>query len=155
MKIEEEIKQKQFRSAKEKVFVNVIYTSNWLNYRQAELFKTFDLSMQQFNVLRILRGQYPEAATVNLLIDRMLDKSSNASRIVEKLRVKGLVKRKECKKDRRRVDVVITESGLEMVEKATARLDEMMEAISPITEDEARQLNELLDKLRQIKNKKV
>lgn len=151
MKIEEEIKQKHFRSAKEKVFVNVIYTSNWLNYRQAEVFKTFDLSMQQFNVLRILRGQYPEAATVNLLIDRMLDKSSNASRIVEKLRVKGLVKRKECKKDRRRVDVVITESGLEMVEEATARLDEMMEAISPITEDEARQLNELLDKLRQTK----
>ncbi len=116
-----------------------------------EVFKSFDLSMQQFNVLRILRGQYPETATVNLLIDRMLDKSSNASRIVEKLRIKGLVKRKECKEDRRRVDVVITENGLQVVEDATARLDEMMINVNPITEDEARKLNELLDKLRQTK----
>ena len=155
MKIEEEIKQRQFRSPKEKAFINVLYTSNWLSYRQAEVFKPFDLSMQQFNVLRILRGQHPEAATVNLLIERMLDKSSNASRIVEKLRVKGLVKRKECKKDRRRVDVVITESGLELVETVTERLDEMMDSISPITGDEAQQLNELLDKLRQTKTKKA
>jgi len=155
VKIEEEIKQRQFRSPKEKAFINVLYTSNWLSYRQAEVFKPFDLSMQQFNVLRILRGQHPEAATVNLLIERMLDKSSNASRIVEKLRVKGLVKRKECKKDRRRVDVVITESGLELVETVTERLDEMMDSISPITGDEAQQLNELLDKLRQTKTKKA
>jgi DNA-binding MarR family transcriptional regulator len=95
-----------------------------------------------------LKGQYPEAATVNLLIDRMLDKSSNASRIVERLRQKGLIKRKICKVDRRRVDVIITELGLELVDKASRDLEKIQSSKLGLSESEAITLSELLDKLR-------
>lgn len=148
MKIEEAIKQSSFSNEKEKVVVNILYTSSWINYQHHCLFKSRDLSMQQYNVLRILKGQYPETATVNLLIDRMLDKSSNASRIVEKLRAKGLVERKACSKDRRRVDVLITEKGLALLEEATAEMQSLEWNQNNLTQKEAQELNRLLDKLR-------
>lgn len=149
MKIEEAIKQSSFTDEKSKMVVNVIYTSGWLTNQHSAVFKSLDLSMQQYNVLRILKGQWPGAATVNMIIDRMLDKSSNASRIVEKLRAKKLVERKACPSDRRRVDVKITQVGLEQLEEATT----MMEAQSSwifdnLSNDEALELNRLLDKLR-------
>ncbi len=149
MKIEEAIKQSSFTDDKSKMVVNVIYTSGWLTYQHGSVFKTLDLSMQQYNVLRILKGQLPEAATVNMIIDRMLDKSSNASRIVEKLRSKGLVARKACPSDRRRVDVKITESGQQMLMKATAMMEDQSSWIFDNLDDiEAKELNRLLDKLR-------
>jgi DNA-binding MarR family transcriptional regulator len=148
MNIEAAIKQTKFKSPYEKAVVNIFYTSNWLAYNEMTIFKQFDLSLPQFNVLRILKGQHPNSATVNLIIDRMLDKSSNASRIVEKLRAKGLVERTTCEKDRRRVDVVITDKGLDTVKKAGVMLGTIHENMKSLTEDEANELSRLLDKLR-------
>ena len=149
MKIEKAIQQKKFKSEFEKLVVNVIYTSRWLEYEEGKLFRKYDVTLPQYNLLRILRGQYPEAASVNLLIERMLDKSSNASRIVETLRKKGLVDRKECKADRRKVDVIINEKGLEVLEAASNEMNILhKDQKKALTTKEAEQLNNLLDKLR-------
>ncbi|MFT4772474.1 MAG: DNA-binding MarR family transcriptional regulator, partial [Cryomorphaceae bacterium] len=141
--------QKRFKSEFEKLVVNIIYTSRWLEYEEGKLFRKYYVTLPQYNLLRILRGQYPEAASVNLLIERMLDKSSNASRIVETLRKKGLVDRKECKADRRKVDVIINEKGLEVLEAASNEMNILhKDHKKALTTKEAEQLNNLLDKLR-------
>ena len=93
-----------------------MYTGNWVQFLHGKALKPFGLTVQQYNVLRILRGQHPNPCTVNLIVDRMLDKSSNASRIVERLVSKGLVKRTPCEQDRRAVDVLITQEGLNLLE---------------------------------------
>ncbi|MFT6997640.1 MAG: DNA-binding MarR family transcriptional regulator [Cryomorphaceae bacterium] len=149
MKIEKAIQQKKFKSEFEKLVVNIIYTSRWLEYEEGKLFRKYYVTLPQYNLLRILRGQYPEAASVNLLIERMLDKSSNASRIVETLRKKGLVDRKECKADRRKVDVIINEKGLEVLEAASNEMNILhKDHKKALSTKEAEQLNNLLDKLR-------
>lgn len=148
MKLEEEIKQKKFTSEYEKLVVNVLFTGNWMNLENTKYLKSFGLTLPQYNILRILRGQYPQPATVNLLIERMLDKSSNASRIVDRLLLKNLVTRRICKKDRRSVDVTITEKGLELLKKIDGEQIFWREKFNTITKDEAKNLNALLDKLR-------
>lgn len=148
MKIEEAIKQKEFKDIYSKAIVNIFYTSSWLNSLQNQLFKSYGISPQQFNVLRILRGQYPEAASVSLIQDRMLEKMSNASRLVEKLKQKGLVERKECCIDRRQVDVSISAKGLEILVELDKILKEFNQRWHNITQDEAKELNRILDKLR-------
>lgn len=148
MGISEDIKQSHFKSEFNKAIINIIYTNSWLSQSQVGFFKQFDITTPQFNLLRILRGQHPNPATVNLLIERMLDKSSNASRIVDKLESKGLVDRKQCSKDRRAVDVLITKKGLDIL----AEIDEQMEvwekAIKNLSDEECATLNSLLDKMR-------
>ncbi|WP_181304363.1 MarR family winged helix-turn-helix transcriptional regulator [Rufibacter sp. XAAS-G3-1] len=148
MKIEEEIKQSVFKDVYQKSYINVIFTSNWLEQRQSALFKSFGVTLPQYNVLRILRGQYPKPATVNLLIDRMLDKTSNASRIVDKLEAKELVTRKQCPTDRRTVDILITDKGLELLQQMDALGNEGYTGLNKLTQEEAEQLNVLLDKIR-------
>src|SRR5688572_20535772 len=101
MKLEEEIRQGKFKSEHHKAVLNIIYTAGWLNGIHTRILKKYGISPQQFNILRILRGQHPKPATINLLIERMLDKMSNASRLVDKLKVKGLVERRQCDQDRR------------------------------------------------------
>jgi DNA-binding MarR family transcriptional regulator len=108
----------------------------------------YDLTPQQFNLLRILRGQYPKPASITLLKERMLDKMSDASRLVERLLAKGLVERKICPEDRRKVDVVITKKGLKLLEKIDKTDNEMDNYLKNLSEVEAKKLNELLDKLR-------
>jgi DNA-binding MarR family transcriptional regulator len=147
MRLEDEIKQKKFKSEYHKLIVNIIYSNNWLLGNHAQYLKPYGISLQQFNILRILRGQYPKAATVNLLIDRMLDKMSNASRLVEKLRMKGLIERKINESDRRAVDVLITQKGLDLLDELS-QMDDKLEVMSVLTESEARELNNLLDKMR-------
>ncbi|MCP4122442.1 MAG: MarR family transcriptional regulator [Bacteroidetes bacterium] len=148
MGIKEAIKQTEFKHEYEKLAVNLTFTSNFLNAHFADLLKPFDLTQPQFNVLRILRGQYPNAASVNLLIERMIDRSSNASRIVDKLETKKLVTRKACPKDRRRMDVKITENGLFLLEKLDSELEKFFTVFEHLSQKEARTLNQLLDKLR-------
>jgi len=148
MGISEDIKQEKFKNELNKAIINIVYTNSWLNTRQAGLFKDYGLTMPQYNVLRILRGQHPKPATVNLLIDRMLDKSSNASRIVDKLEAKNLVIRKQCSNDRRAVDVLISDAGLELLKKIDSKLDKWEQDLSGLSEEECAQLNHLLDKLR-------
>lgn len=148
MGIAEDIKQKKFRNEFSKGIVNLIYTNSWLNQKHISFLKPFSLTTPQFNILRILRGQHPEASTVNLLIDRMLDKSSNASRIVDKLEEKELVIRKQCKDDRRAVDVFISKKGLELLTKLDVELARWEASFNKLSEEESKILNSLLDKLR-------
>ncbi len=148
MKLEDEIKQPKFNSEFQKLAVNIIFTYNWLNNNQLAFFKKYDLTPQQFNVLRILRGQHPETASVSLIKERMLDKMSDASRLVDRLVAKELVERHICPKDRRKADVNITEKGLKLLEEIDVKLNAVFENLENISIDEAKQLNALLDKLR-------
>ena len=149
MKIEEAIKQDRFISEFQKAHLNILYTAAWLTYETTQLLKPFGITWQQFNVLRILRGRRPKPATVKLLTERMIDKMSNASRLVDKLVNKGLVERQSCKSDRRQVDVFLTEKGLELVNEASAVVDnKLLGPDTPLTEEEATQLNEFLDRMR-------
>jgi len=148
MKIEEEIKQKHFRSEYDKLVINLLYSGGWTDAILNRRLKPYRLSMQQYNILRILRGQHPNPATVNLLKERMLDKMSNASRLVEKLRVKGLVERHACQQDRRAVDIFITQEGLNLLAEIDSFLESWEEQFKTLTPEEASTLNFLLDKLR-------
>lgn len=149
MKIEEEINQKKFKSVYHKAHINVLFTASWLSQSSAHLLKPYKISWQQFNILRILRGMYPEPATVKLLTERMIDKMSNASRLVEKLKKKGYVDRRVCPSDRRRVDIEITEKGLQVLEDISRIVEEgLHRKMSSLSQEEAGQLNGLLDKLR-------
>ena len=148
MKIEDEIQQKSFKSETQKAYINIVYTANFLAVKQAAVFKPFGITLPQFNVLRILRGQHPKPATVNLLMERMLDKTSNVSRIMDKLEVKKLATRKQCPNDRRSVDILITETGLELLKKMDVALEEQQIGLQNLTNDEAQELNRLLDKIR-------
>lgn len=148
MKLEDAIKQTAFKTEEERLVINLIYTSGWLSSEQNRFFKRFGISSQQYNVLRILRGQYPNPASVGLIQERMLDKMSNASRLIEKLKQKKLVKRSECSKDRRQVDVLITEDGLKLLEEVDQVNGEMHSICNTLNQAEKKKLNELLDKLR-------
>ncbi len=148
MKLEDEIKQQKFKNEYQKVAINIIYTESWLKGLQLTRFKKHGVSSQQYNILRILRGQYPKPATVNLLIERMLDKNSNASRLVEKLRLKNYVERTICEDDRRAVNVAITQKGLDLLEKLDSMEDELQKELGSISVAEAKELNRLLDKIR-------
>jgi DNA-binding MarR family transcriptional regulator len=150
MRIEDEIKQPIFRTEHQKAHINLVYTAGWLQLRQAAAFKPFGLTLPQFNILRILRGQHPLPATVALLIDRMLDKTSNASRIVDRLEEKKLVTRTVCPANRRAVDIRITKAGLDLLDTIDDAVMAQHEAASPLSNAELQQLNVLLDKLRTV-----
>ena len=149
MKIEDEIKQSKFRDQYQKAAINIFFTASWMNNLNAEALKPFKISIQQFNILRILKGMNPEPVTVKLLTERMIDKMSNASRLVDKLNAKNLVERKSCPLDRRRVDIKITALGLKTVDEASKALETGMDQrMKNISEKEAEQLSNLLDRLR-------
>ena len=148
MKLEDEIVQKKFQSEYHKLSVNITFTHHWLVRFRQDIFKPVDITMQQFNILRILRGQYPNPASVNLLKERMIDKMSDASRLVERLRQKGLVVRKQCSEDRRAVDVLITDKGLKLLKEMDKESKQVEKLLSKLSETEAKKLNDLLDKLR-------
>jgi DNA-binding MarR family transcriptional regulator len=149
MKIEDAIKQgAAFSNVYEKLAVNLMYTGSWLNLIELKFFKGFDLTVQQYNILRILRGQKGKAMGILSITERMIDKTSNSSRLVEKLRQKGLVERFECPEDRRAVNVLITKKGLSLLEKIDSQMTELHQQFSSISDQEANTLNTLLDKLR-------
>lgn len=149
MRLEEEIKQSKFKDQYHKLGVNIIYSASWMSSKHLHVLKEFNLSIQQFNILRILRGRHPEPATVKLLTERMIDKMSNASRLVEKLKQKGLVERTSCPSDRRRVDIAITDKGMKVIDQASKITEaEINNTLSALTKKEAKQLNDLLDKMR-------
>jgi len=150
MKIEEEINQQRpFKDMYQKAGINILFTASWLSKLQTDILKPYGLSIQQFNILRILRGMRGKPATVKLLTARMIDKTSNASRLVEKLQRKSLVERKSCKQDRRRVDIYIKEEGLKVLAEASAQLEAQMgDCMSHLALEEAEKLSDLLDQLR-------
>jgi DNA-binding MarR family transcriptional regulator len=149
MSIEKDIKQqKPFKSPYQKLVVNILFTNNWMNSDHMNILKPFDLTAQQYNVLRILRGQYPNPITVNGIIERMLDKMSNASRLVDKLLTKDLASRCDNKDDRRACDVRITQKGLDVLKEIDVLQEKWETSFSNLTPEEAETLSGLLDKLR-------
>jgi MarR family multiple gene transcriptional regulator MgrA len=146
--IEKLIAQKAFASEYTKGLVSLIFVGNWIVSRHQQFFKKFDITMQQYNILRILRGQHPKAASINTLKERMLDKMSDVSRLVERLRKADLVERKSCEIDRRAVDVKITAKGLQLLKDIDEEIGQLEDSMKQaMTEKEAAQLNKLLDKL--------
>lgn len=148
MKIEEEIQSSKFEDNYHKAVINLSYTYGWLANQLRCEFEKYNLTSQQFNVLRILRGQCPKPATINLLKERMLDKMSDASRIVDRLVQKGLVSRCTSNADRRAVDIHINEAGLDILNKMDAEFKTSNLLKHNLTEAEALQLSDLLDKFR-------
>jgi DNA-binding MarR family transcriptional regulator len=149
MKIEEEIQQSKFRNEFQKLAINILFTANWLDNKHREFLKEYDITVQQFNVLRILRGQHPKPVSVSDIRQRMIDKMSDVSRIVERLRLQGLLNRAECEQDRRLVDVTISDKGLDLLALIDQRMDDMELVLHQVSESEAQSLNELLDKIRE------
>src|ERR1700761_685657 len=148
MRIDEEIQSNKFEDNYHKAVINIAYTEGWLNNVIRPYFEKYNLTVQQFNILRILRGQYPKPATVNLLKERMIDKMSDASRIVDRLVQKELVSRCTNTRDRRAVDVRISEKGLDVLSKfdGDSKTKELIK--DNLTPEEASKLSDLLDKLR-------
>ena len=151
MSLEQSISQSKFYSEQEKLMINVIYSANLLNLITSRLFKPYDLSPQQYNVLRILRGQKGKSIALMDIEHRMLDKSSNVSRLVDKLISKDLVNRSVSSKDRRRIEIIITSRGksvLKEIDVILANMNSKIKAI--ISDDNAKQTNRILDQLREI-----
>jgi len=149
MKLEQAIQQSSFTSNDQKLTLNFIYTYNNFKEDQKNFFKPYDITPQQYNVLRILRGSYPKPYTTSQVRDRMLDKMSDASRIVERLVKKGLVNRTVTTSDKRLVDVVISDNGLKLLDKVDQPLDSEMHAtFAKFTKAERETFTSLLDKMR-------
>lgn len=148
MRLEDEIKQtKLFQDEFQKAEVNLIYTYHWLQGHATERLSGTDITLQQYNILRILRGQYPNPATIMLLKECMLDRKCDASRLVDRLVQKALVSRTLCFQDRRKVDVRITQKGLDLLKMIDQR-ESFLKKHATLSEHELQSLNALLDKLR-------
>jgi len=147
MKIEEEIKQQKFRSPQQKAVINTIYTANWIQGRLQETFKLFNITLQQFNILRILRGQHPNSISATELKSRMLDKNSDVSRLLDRLLAKKIITKRTCPDDKRAADINLTEEGLELL-RSIDKKQQQIDSILLLSEEEAVQLSELLDKCR-------
>jgi DNA-binding MarR family transcriptional regulator len=147
MTLERDINQNTFRSEYQKSAINLIYTFNWVNEKINKLFEPYDITQQQFNILRILRGAGQPLSTLQIR-QRMLDKMSDTSRIVDRLIKKGLVKKTVCREDRRLVDVLLTDKGKKLLQTMDVLNEDMDAMFKYLTEEEARQLNFLFDKIR-------
>ncbi len=148
MKIEEEIKQVKFRNAHHKAMLNLFFTAGWLESKNKDFFEKFGITNQQFNILRILRGQYPNKISGAEIKSRMLDKNSDVSRLLDRLVTKKLIIKSQCPNDKRAADVIITNKGLELLKVLDDKLDQTDSAVLKITPTEAQQLSNLLDKCR-------
>jgi DNA-binding MarR family transcriptional regulator len=148
MGLEEDLKQQRFDNEYEKMVVNILFTGSWLSSRNASRLKPFGLTPEQYNVLRILRGSHPKPMMLADITSRMIDRNSNATRLVEKLKAKGFVNREICESNRRQVDISITDSGLVVLTKIDEGLDQWLENLKTIPKNEVEELNNMLDKLR-------
>ena len=151
MGIEKDIQQTNFRNEFQKMSINIIYTANWLNEKMGQILATEDITQQQYNILRILRGSECPLSTLKIR-ERMLDKMSDTSRIVDRLIVKGLVEKTACIKDKRLVDITVTKKGLQLLEKLDALNEQIDSILKGVSEKEAHTINQILDKLREDSN---
>ncbi len=147
MGIEKDILQSTFRNEYQKGIINFIYTYNWMNEKMKFIFDKEKITGQQFNILRILRGAGNPLSTLQIR-QRMLDKMSDTSRIVDRLVLKDLVKKNTCPSDKRLVDVSITDKGKKLLEKIDRYENEMDGIFGNLSAAEAKTLNNLLDKIR-------
>lgn len=147
MKIEEEIQQKKFKNPHQKAVINLIYTANWLQNKHQGFFKSFGITGQQFNILRVLKGQHPKSISATEIKGRLLDQNSDVSRLLDRLAAKGMITKKTCPLDKRASDVFITAGGLDLLKEIDKRQKEIDHVLS-ISAEEAVQLSDLLDKCR-------
>ncbi len=150
MSIEKDIHQHKFRSGRHKAMINIMFTYGWIMERIKMFLEKENITHQQYNILRILRGSVPTPLSTLQIRERMIDKMSDTSRIVDRLIVKELVKKCTCPKDKRLVDVTITDKGQKLLKKLDAEADYMDEIMNKLSEDEGETLNLLLDKLRNV-----
>lgn len=151
MKIEEIIKSTKTLSSSKKTVLNIFYTQNIISEKFAEVLKPYDLSSEQYNVLRILRGQNGKPTNMCVIQERMLAKTSNTTRLVDKLLLKDLVTREVCSENRRKMEVTITEKGIDLLTELDPKVESHENLFSQnLTQDELEQLNNLLEKFRTI-----
>jgi len=149
LKIEQEIEQENFDSEQQRLLINIMFTGNQFTLLSSRMLKQFSLTTQQFNVLRILRGQKGNPISVKDMHGRMLDSTSNVSRLVDKLLAKNLITRITCPNDRRKVELTIPKKGLQLLSEIDVFLKVIKKRLrSAITEDEAKIASRILDKFR-------
>ena len=148
MKLQEAIKTEKFRNARHMAMLNILYTAYWLKTHNNAALKNYDLTSEQYNVLRILKGKHPEPMCVKDIGSRMLEKSSNVPRIIDRLVAKNFVERSNSQEDKRETIITVTEVGLKILEQSTKALDKVAEKIIGLDEAEALELNEQLEKFR-------
>lgn len=148
MSIEKDINQRKFKSEHQKAIINLIYTYHWTTERLKKFFDKEEITMQQFNILRILRGSEKPLSTLQIR-ERMLDKMSDTSRIVDRLVLKGLVKKTVCESDKRLVDVTISETGKQLLQKLDVFENDFENILQHLSVEDAVVFNGLLDKIRQ------
>jgi len=148
MNIESAIKQPKFKNVYQKMMINILFTSSWLEEENASVMKDKNLSIIQYNVLRILRGSHPRPSTSQDIQERMINKRSDVTRLVERLRKMGLVTREVCPSNRRKVDILITKVGLSLLKELDPIVEKAGKIYEKLSEAEAEQLSSLLDKLR-------
>ena len=144
----EAITKRTFRSEQEKAFNNLIFTNNWLENQHKSFFAQFGLTQQQYNVMKVLKGYYPNPCKANALQGKLLEKTPDISRIIERLRLKTLVDRRWKEGDRRSVDIVLTNKGMGLLFKVDTEIHRLENLFMRLTNNELSTLNQLLDKLR-------
>ncbi len=148
MILEQEIKQTKFKSPHQKAVLNLLFTANWIQNKQRELFEPYGITNQQYNILRILRGQHPNQISGAEIKNRMLDKNSDVSRLLDRLIAKNLVVKTQCPEDKRASNVSINNSGLELLQNLDTEINNLDQQLIALSKEEALQLSSLLDKCR-------
>ena len=150
MKLQEALKTDRFRNEIHKASLNILYTAYWMKSHLSSVFKEHGITEEQFNVMRILKGKHPEAMCVRDIASRMIEKNSNVPRIIDRLVIKKLVKRATSKEDKRETLITLTDKGITHLASASETVEKRSNEILSLTESEATQLHELLEKLRKI-----
>jgi len=148
MKIEDEIHQKSFKNPQQKLAINLLFTVNWLNLKISSYLKSHNLTHQQYNILRILRGQKPKPCSLKFIKARMLDKMSDTSRVLDNLVKKKLAHREICPGDRRQINIQITEKGIQVLKQLDIIDDVIKDVFASVSDTNIEQLNNLLDQIR-------
>jgi DNA-binding MarR family transcriptional regulator len=148
MKLEQAIKSNKFRNEVHKAGLNILYTAWWLKTMMSKELKEYGLTHEQYNVLRILKGRHPEQICVREIASRIIEKSSNVPRIIDRLEIKKLVKRTSSESDRRETVIILTAAGLNILQHSTDRINELMDKTIIMSERKASDLNSLLEEIR-------
>jgi len=148
VKLEQAIQSTKFKNEVHKAGLNILYTAWWLKTVMSRELKEFGLTHEQYNVLRILKGKYPDQMCVRDIACRMIEKSSNVPRIIDRLEIKKLVKRSTSAQDKRETVITLTQAGITILEASTVVLNRVMDEMMLVNESEALDLNNLLEKVR-------
>ena len=149
MKLEQAIKSNKFKNEVHKAALNILYTAWWLKTIMSRELKEFGLTHEQYNVLRILKGRYPDQICVREIACRMIEKNSNVPRIIDRLEIKKLVKRNSSATDKREAVITLTQAGINILEITTNKVNTLFEEAVVMDEENAALLNNLLEKIRE------